>query len=286
MQNIPPMSRDELLEMAPADALGLLDEYDALLFSRGFHSASESVRREIIELQAAVAGDDLLLTDVDPRPRLRASVIDRVSEAAAEAANLAPLATIGRPPAVHSMDRPALAAPMAIQAPARRSSFADHFWRAAVFALTASLIVTMYVGNQILDRNRDLTAIATNLIGEREFEQAASEVGVSYRAMASDKSVVRRVMLDPTSSGTPGFGESVGRILIPADGGTALFLAEGISDEDLRLVVHDASGVEIDAFDVQVGQLLASARFDIPADIVQTCSITLVSASGTILLST
>ncbi|MFK7959687.1 MAG: hypothetical protein AB8G96_04110 [Phycisphaerales bacterium] len=280
------MSRDELLEMAPADALGLLDEYDALLFSRGFHSASESVRREIIELQAAVAGDDLLLTDVDPRPRLRASVIDRVSEAAAEAANLAPLATIGRPPAVHSMDRPALAAPMAIQAPARRSSFADHFWRAAVFALTASLIVTMYVGNQILDRNRDLTAIATNLIGEREFEQAASEVGVSYRAMASDKSVVRRVMLDPTSSGTPGFGESVGRILIPADGGTALFLAEGISDEDLRLVVHDASGVEIDAFDVQVGQLLASARFDIPADIVQTCSITLVSASGTILLST
>lgn len=284
MQNIPPMSRDELLEMAPADALGLLDEYDALLFSRGFHSASESVRREIIDLQATVAGDDLLLPDVEPSGRLRTSVISRVGEAASEAANLAPLATIGRPPAVHSVDRPATASPMAIQPAPRRSSFADHFWRAAVFALMASLIVTMYVGNQILDRNRDLTAIATNLIGEWEFEQAAREVGVSYRALASDRAVHRRIMLEPDVASQAGNGERMGRVLVPTDGGTALFIGEGLSGDDLRILVRDESGKEIESFGVQVGQLLASARLDLPVDVIATCTFEVVDMSGTVLL--
>ncbi len=52
-----PMTRQELLELAALDALGLLDRYEAALYTRSFHHASAPVQDEIVRLQAEIASD-------------------------------------------------------------------------------------------------------------------------------------------------------------------------------------------------------------------------------------
>ena len=41
------MTREELLELAALDAFGLLDDYEAALFTRSFHHAPVAVQDEI-----------------------------------------------------------------------------------------------------------------------------------------------------------------------------------------------------------------------------------------------
>ncbi len=57
-----PMSREELLELAALDALGLLDEYEAALYTRSFHHAPAAVQDEIKDLQATFATPVVTLT--------------------------------------------------------------------------------------------------------------------------------------------------------------------------------------------------------------------------------
>ena len=92
-----PMSRDDLLELAALDAFGLLDDYEAALFTRSFHHAPVGVQDEIRELQAEYAGDEALLPEVGPDATLKARVLRSVATAIEEESiELAPLATIGR----------------------------------------------------------------------------------------------------------------------------------------------------------------------------------------------
>ena len=60
------LSREELLELAALDAFGLLDEYEAAIFSRSFHHAPAAVQDEVRQLQAEIAADPSLLPAVDP----------------------------------------------------------------------------------------------------------------------------------------------------------------------------------------------------------------------------
>ena len=92
-----PMTRQELLELAALDALGLLDRYEAALYTRSFHHASAPVQDEIVRLQAEIASDETLLPVDEPDGSLRERVLRKVAEAIeAEASEFAPLATIGR----------------------------------------------------------------------------------------------------------------------------------------------------------------------------------------------
>jgi hypothetical protein len=91
-----PMSRDELLEWAPLDAFGLLDEYEASLFERSFHHAAASVQAEIRKLQADLAEDASLLSGEEPRSLLRQKVLVAVQEEIEAATEYTqPLAQIG-----------------------------------------------------------------------------------------------------------------------------------------------------------------------------------------------
>lgn len=91
-----PMSREELLELAPLDAFGFLDEVESAMFNRAFHHAPASVQAEVRALQAQLAEQASFLSDEDPRPILRQKVIVRVAEEIEDAAErLKPLATIG-----------------------------------------------------------------------------------------------------------------------------------------------------------------------------------------------
>ena len=87
-----PMTREELLELAALDAFGLLDDYEAALFTRSFHHAPVAVQDEIKELQASFASDPVFVPDVQPATDLRHRVLDRVSKAIeTESVELAPL---------------------------------------------------------------------------------------------------------------------------------------------------------------------------------------------------
>jgi hypothetical protein len=90
------MSREELLELAPLDAFGFLDEVEAALFNRAFHHAPASVQAEVRALQAQLAEEAIFQGDEDPRPLLRQKVLIRVAEEIEDATErLKPLATIG-----------------------------------------------------------------------------------------------------------------------------------------------------------------------------------------------
>ncbi len=92
-----PMSREELLELAALDALGLLDEYEAALYTRSFHHAPAAVQDEIKDLQAAYSADPTFLPDVEPASTGRVRVLGAVRRAIEqESLELAPLAMIGR----------------------------------------------------------------------------------------------------------------------------------------------------------------------------------------------
>ena len=75
------MTREQLLELAALDALGLLDEYEAALYNRSFHDAPAAVQEEIQRLQALVANDETLRVDEEPDPSLRARVLTAVAKA-------------------------------------------------------------------------------------------------------------------------------------------------------------------------------------------------------------
>ncbi|MDZ4828565.1 MAG: hypothetical protein SGJ09_00015 [Phycisphaerae bacterium] len=91
------MSRDELLDLAPLDAFGLLDEYEAALFHRSFHHAPASVQVEVRTLQSELVQDPAFLSVDEPRGLLRQKVLLRVQEEIEETAEqLQPLAHIGQ----------------------------------------------------------------------------------------------------------------------------------------------------------------------------------------------
>jgi hypothetical protein len=90
------MTRDELLELAPLDALGLLDDFEAALFDRSFHYAPAAVQAEVATLQAEVAAMVGSLIGEEPAPVLRSKVLIRIGAEAEEVAEqLKPLAHIG-----------------------------------------------------------------------------------------------------------------------------------------------------------------------------------------------
>lgn len=162
-----PMTRQELLELAALDGLGLLDSYEAALYTRSFHHAPVAVQDEILRLQAEIASDETLLPDVEPDATLRERVLRKVAEAIEKVdAELAPLATIGKNRRTADGND-------------RRSSFRSSgpFWRAAAFILTGSLAVTGYFlmsAKQSLDEMAMLALI--NLTSDQLKQQIGPDI--------------------------------------------------------------------------------------------------------------
>ncbi|MHC4809286.1 MAG: hypothetical protein ACYTEV_02840 [Planctomycetota bacterium] len=280
MSHLPPMTRDELLELAPLDALGLLDEYDALLFSRGFHAAPESVQAEIRELQAAVAADETLLPDVTPPASLSGRVLAAVRSEVEASSDLAPLATIGRrrsataaAAAAATLDRPGMVQrPTAHGGPIRPrrrlvDSLANHGWRAAAFALAAAVVVAMYFGVQLLDQNRELFVI----VRQMQAEQATANRLNALRDGAGDawllqarKPATERLALLPSD---PSLNVSGMAYIDPTSGQTSIMVHGLPHDEsgDVRftLSIRDAAGNEIGRAEVTCGPAIAIATLTI-----------------------
>lgn len=287
MSHLPPMTRDELLELAPLDALGLLDEYDALLYARGFHAASSHVQAEVRELQAAVAGDVSLLPDVDLPSGMRSRVISAVRREADEAVDLAPLATIGRSRAAAAMttlDRPSMGPPLGIR-PRRRflGSLASQGWRAAAFALTASLIVAMYFGSQILERNRELFSMVRQMQAEQSTAIAMNSLlegaGDAWLLQARKPATVRTAMLPATDAVA-----CSGMIYVDPTSGQGSMMVQGLPAQDegvYRLIVRGADGEVLAQSSVTAGPAIAVATFTVSdAAMLASATYEIVDAAG------
>lgn len=288
MSHLPPMTRDELLELSPLDALGLLDEYDALLFSRGYHAAPEHVRSEVRELQAAVAADEVLLPEAELPSGMRSRVIAAVRREADEAVDLAPLATIGRnrpsAAAMLTLDRPSMAPVNGIR-PRRRfiDSLASQGWRAAAFGLTASLIVAMYFGSQILDSNRELFSMVRQMQAEQSTAAALNELsegsGDAWLLQARKPSITRVALV----ASSPNVATS-GMIFIDAKSGVGSLLVHGLpadGDGSFLVIVRDADGEILTQSTVIAGPAIATASFTI-ADVsmLAAASFEIIASDG------
>jgi hypothetical protein len=125
-----PPTRDELLELAELDALGALEPAEQARFERGLRDASPTLRAELHAIQDATVLDPIGLCDEEPEAGLKYKVMARIADAVTESeAELAPIASIGRPAPAQRASMPIaapimapLAAPVAPLAPAAESS--------------------------------------------------------------------------------------------------------------------------------------------------------------------
>jgi hypothetical protein len=201
------LRREELIEQASLDALGLLDEFEAAHYARSFHAAPASVQEEIRRIQATVVTDDSLLSDEEPPASLRARVLDSVQHAIDdEARALKPIATIG----ARAMQRSATSAGsvaeiVEMERAVLRVRSAERLvsiWRAASVGLAASLVAAV-VWVFTLDNKVDV--IERLVQNGATVELLEREVGPSIRAVLTAQGrtcFAMRGASDPSVSGT------------------------------------------------------------------------------------
>ena len=209
-------SREELLELAQFEMLGVLDPVDTAHFERAFALATPSLQAEIIAVQARVAEDAIFrVVGEQPSAALSLRTMARVVDAMdAESRTAQPIATIGprtlsrrplsRSPLSgsplsrsqgatagasrggaddgHSNSAPMTEASMReiIAEVAARNATArpqkQLFWRAASFFLFAGLCVALYFNQQVSHTAMQLAASVNERALSPESLAAAREI--------------------------------------------------------------------------------------------------------------
>jgi hypothetical protein len=264
-----PMTREELLELAALDAFGLLDEYEAALYTRSFHHAPVAVQNEIKELQAAFAHEASLLPDVEPDPALRQRVLDAVARAIeAESMELAPLAMIGRP----DRARNGTAGRMGLGA-------ATPVWRAAAFALAAALLVVAYFAGQFLERNNQMTGYVIGLLTHDQIEEA---IKPNFRDFLADPSCAMHV-LQPSADGI----DAVAAVFVNERTGEAFFFALRlpVQSDPFVLRATDDSGEPVSTWEFSSTSAVTGVRLgEISLALTTALTWEVVDATSTVLL--
>lgn len=189
------LRREELIEQASLDALGLLDTFEAAHYAKSFHAAPASVQEEIRQLQAEIATDASLLSDEEPPAGLRGRVMGAVMDSIEhETRELQPIATIGsRARRVAATGATATAADIAgvvrdermhLQYRSMQRSVA--VWRAASVALAASLLGSFLWLNVI---THDAMSIAQLAQGQATQSQLIEMLGSDYATFSTDKTM-------------------------------------------------------------------------------------------------
>jgi len=202
------LRREELIEQASLDALGLLDAFEAAHYAKSFHAAPASVQEEIRQLQAEIATDASLLSDEEPPAGLRGRVMGAVMDSIEhETRELEPIATIGsRARRVAATGATATATDIAgvvrdermnIQYRSMQRSVA--VWRAASVALAASLLGSFLWLNVI---THDAMSIAQLAQGQATQAQLIEMLGSDYATFSTDKTM--RIRSLAALAGEPG----------------------------------------------------------------------------------
>ena len=189
-------SREELLELAPLEALGLLDEVDERRFDIAFDDSTLSVQDEVRDLQAAVAAEFGSAGSESPDRALRFRVLAALSSAVDEDdQQCAPIAAIGTPRAIHqnlitngSGEHQEDIDPRLTEA-IRRDRYARSslIWRAAAIALGCGLLVTLYFTNQLSQNSRELVELA---LGNSNTMQLREKIGPTYEEFVNSSTSI------------------------------------------------------------------------------------------------
>jgi hypothetical protein len=184
------MSREELLEAAALDAFGLLEEYEASLYTRSFHHAPATVQDEVVRIQAEWATDETFLAADEPDPVLRRRTLEAVARTIErESSQLAPLATIGRPRPVSGPKSQRVA-----------MGWSGQFWRAATFALTGAVIVLAYFR---AESQRDVAKIIDTLNNRETANHIQALIGDDFNDFVNNPNRTVKAMR-PIDNDYPG----------------------------------------------------------------------------------
>lgn len=171
------ISREELLELATADALGVIDEVDSARFERAFAASAPSLQAEVRALQDRIAGDPALLASEQPPASLRLKTLARVAASIEEHA-AAPIATIGpartRADGRGTIDRDAIVQEI-LERTALERRPTQHIWRAAALFLFAALVVALYFEAQ----QRQISARLMDFVDRRLVDDARRSVALA-----------------------------------------------------------------------------------------------------------
>ena len=241
------ISREELLELAVADALGVLDEVDTARFERAFSSAAPSLQAEVRVAQDRVALDRMLLVDEQPPASLWLKTLARVAAAIElEAAGAAPIAMIG-PARGYTAERASASAVAVAGSDSSPREFIDqesreaivreilersamerrppqHLWRAAALFLFAALVVALYFQSE----QRAISERMMNFVDGRLSEDAMRAIGRAtlgfdfeharqlkvYVKNVPDNAGATGIALRAGSGAGPGGGSGVGSLLV------------------------------------------------------------------------
>ncbi len=180
-----PMRRDELLELAALDALGLLEPDDAAFYSRSFLEAPRVVQEEIRALQASIVTDSSFLSAEEPPASLRHKVLGAVAdEIEASSKGLQPIATIGSLRKTRAAGDTAewrgieqfdeIEKQLQVERRAIRTKSMQRslmVWRAATVGLAASLLATFVWVSVIANQALKVTQLAQNNSTQQEIER-------------------------------------------------------------------------------------------------------------------
>ena len=257
------LRREELIEQASLDALGLLDEAEAAHYSRSFHAAPASVQEEVRQIQAAVAADPTMLSDEEPPAGLRGRVLGAVQDAMeAEAAELQPIASIGvrRGARAPSQREQALAAVELERLGLRMQSMQRTLsvWRAASVALAASVLAAILWVTVIASEAMRVTQLAENTITSAETRKLLGEAFPGF---------ARNVHCDLFAMVPLGKDRhACGILSVNRQSGDAFVMALGLQtnmDYTLRLVTRSGVVMELGRLtggDAMTGAKLASLQ--------------------------
>lgn len=248
--NIP---REELLELATADALGVIDEVDSARLERAFVLATPSLQAEVRVLQDRVCADRMLLSDELPPASLRLKTLARV--AGHIETESAPIATIGPVRASRERPAPQVDRDAIVREILERSALerrpTQHVWRAAALFLFAALVVALYFQSQqraISERLMDL--VDRKLVDDAMHSVARATIGFDFAtsrelAVVDSSGAVGKLVhayLDEPSGRicVVGFGlDATGQQVRVAAGASQLALVSSVVEDRGFAVIFD-----------------------------------------------
>ena len=282
------LSREELLELAPLEALGLLDAVEEHQFDKGFQAAAPSVQDEIRDLQAAVAAEFGSVSGDAPDRALRFRVLAALSAAVeSDDQSVAPIAAIGNPASFQRRLEDAASreftSEQAVADAVRRDRAARSslLWRAAALALGTGLLVTIFFANRLSDTARDLAHLALSNQNRIELQEALrAQVGPTFASYLDSTSAVAYAM-----AGTPDQGAGV--LFVEPLNDTGLFIAFDVPEDGgpyTLVAVDPSTSVKVTLAVITNHQQLAAVEVNLAG--VAGKEFELIDASGKVVLST
>ncbi|MDA1008318.1 MAG: hypothetical protein O2800_04870 [Planctomycetota bacterium] len=219
-----PIDRDELIELAQLEVLGVLDESDLARLDRLKRQAPPALHAELVGLQASLSSDVSLLPTAEPDLALKYRVLARVADAVeARDSTLVPIASIGRNHEAATNDRSMKANRAAMVreenaevvralASAARDSGTDalvirwrrsaFLWRAATIAIAGGLLATLVANHSLSQRAATISELA---LSNSVHEKLSALVGPSFDEYVQGDGSVRSMVGVGTNSNSAAF---------------------------------------------------------------------------------